>query len=130
MGDDQQWDKNGTDIESGQGVTRNGNPLPSSASSIEDADPFHVFREDLSSRLSWCDEALTRYLRVVENTVRFKVSRPARVELHFRRLALVSFRPSAFSVVSLTWIPLLYVSALHHRTRPLTQRKSRRLRST
>ena len=130
VGDDQQWDKNGTDIESGQGVTRNGTPLPSSASSIEDADPFHVFREDLSSRLSWCDEALTRYLRVVENTVRFKVSRPARVELHFRRLALVSFRPSAFSVVSLTWIPLLYVSALHHRTRPLTQRKSRRLRST
>lgn len=44
-------------------------PLTSDAEAAED-DPFHVFREDLYRKLEAVDEGLTRYLRIVHQTVR------------------------------------------------------------
>uniref|UniRef100_A0A7S4J3Q8 t-SNARE coiled-coil homology domain-containing protein n=1 Tax=Odontella aurita TaxID=265563 RepID=A0A7S4J3Q8_9STRA len=59
-GDDQQWD--GSDVESGSVQ-----PTGSLVTAVED-DPFHVFREDLTRKLDLVDEALARYLRVVDST--------------------------------------------------------------
>ena len=56
------WDEN-LDVEAG--VIKNGSSLMRS-----DDDPFYVFKEDLMIKLESMDDGLTRYIRIIENTVR------------------------------------------------------------